>query len=167
MKKSFIFLQIIGILLLSGCVTTANHSGSLIGETSRRRMVILGEHMDRDVVIEYANKYNATTFYTPSRGGMADIVSSSLRGTLGPSSAMRGLMKNLESMNNTQGEWELIIPKLGYNYFLVTLRNMKNGALANTKCTVRLIGVPENNEIEEETKRVGGIFLTTEYENAK
>ncbi|MBL7130495.1 MAG: membrane lipoprotein lipid attachment site-containing protein [Candidatus Omnitrophica bacterium] len=162
MKRLLCFLFI--SLLLSGCATTSKYPGT-IGKTDIRKLVILGEHISQETAQQYANTFNARVFYSPSRGAIADSISNSLRGTIGPSSAMRHLIAELESMNNTSGHWELIVPKIGKRYFLVTLRNMEDKAVVNSAGEVYLPESPPNNQIDNEVKRVFGNSWHTKYQN--
>lgn len=160
MRKPKLILVWLIVLLLSGCVTTPSSTSGNLGRSQYRNVVILGEHVKSEIAKEYANKYNARVLYTPGRGFLSDAVSSSLRGTLGPSRAMRDIINELKSINNTEGEWILIIPSLAEKYFLVVLRNMEDGALLNANATICLVDEPSKNEaIESEVKRVsGGVF---------
>jgi hypothetical protein len=159
MKKRKLFTYLPIIFLLAGCVTTAK-SGLRIGTTEHRRLIILGEHIPDSTAKDYANKYNSLVYYTPSRGAIADSVSSSLRGTLGPSSAMRSLIEELKSINNTDGFWKLIVPKVAERYFLVTLKNMGDNSISNAKGEIILPESQKNQEIEMEIKRVtNGSFI--------
>lgn len=152
------------MVLLSGCATTPSSTSGNLGKSSYRNVVILGEHINRGIAQEYANKYNASVLYTPGRGFLSDTVSNSLRGTLGPSRAMRDLINELKSINNTEGDWTLIIPSLAEKYFLVVLRNMEDGALSNAKATVYLVDESSKNEaIETEVGRVSGGRFTIKY----
>ena len=141
------------IVFLSGCASVY-HEEALIGETSNRRMVVLREHVSVKVADDYAQKYNAIVFYTPPTGMIADLTDNSLRMTIGPTKAMKGLIHQLTSMNHRLGEWEIFVPEFAQNYFLVALRNVEDDALLNAKGTVYLIGVLENKAIEHEMKRI-------------
>ena len=79
--------------------------------------------------------------------------------TLGPSSAMKGLIQELKSTNRSGGTWTIIIPRLAEQYFLATLKNMENGVLSQARGTVRLIDSMGNTAIEQEVQRVSnGVF---------
>lgn len=161
MRKLILFFVLLGFII-EGCATTPASSGNL-GKAQYRTLVILGEHIDTNLVTQYAKKYNAPVYFTPGRGFIANSVSDSLRGTLGPSSAMKGLINDLKSINNTEGEWKLIIPSIAERYFLVTLKNMDDGALSNAKGTVYLIESSMNEAIETEIKRVSSGAFSVKY----
>lgn len=161
MKKTIPILTLL-VFMISGCATVPRSSGNL-GSGEYRTLIILGEHIDNNLATQYANKYNAPVYFSPSRGYIANAVSDSLRGTLGPSSAMKGLIKELKSINNTDGEWKLIIPGIAERYFLVTLRNMEDGTLSNVKGIVYLIESSGNEAIEKEIKRVSGESFSVKY----
>lgn len=147
-------------IVLAGCATTPSATSGTLGQRPYRNVVVLGEHQSRDLAQQYANTYNASVLYTPGRGVIADAVSTSIRGTLGPTRAMRDLIKDLESLNHTEGAWMLIVPSVAERYFLVTLRNMADGALSNAHATVWLPESAQNDALETEVARVsGGVFV--------
>lgn len=161
MKRFLCFLFI--SLLLSGCATTPSSTSGNLGKSQYRNVVILGEHINSEIAQQYADKYNASVLYTAGRGFLADAVSNSLRGTIGPSKSMRDLILELESMNHAYGEWVLIIPPSSENYFLVTLRNMEDGALKDADASVFLIKGVKNDAIESEIMRVSGSRFKIKY----
>ena len=155
---------ITGIFLLSGCATTPSATTGSLGKSQYRNVVILGEHINSEIGQQYADKYKARVLYPPGRGFLADAVSNSMRGTLGPSRAMRDIINELKSINNTEGEWTLVIPSLEEKYFLVVLRNMEDGAISNVKATVYLVDESSKNEaLEIEVKRVSGGSSSIKY----
>ncbi len=153
-NKLIIFISIAA--LLSGCATTPSSTSGNLGKSQYRNIVILGEHRSDKMASQYANKYNAIVLYNSGRGLLADAVSNSLRSTVGPSRAMRDVINELKSLNNTQGEWKLIIPSLAEKYFLVVLNNIEDGALSSAKITIYLIESSKNESIETDIKRVSG-----------
>ncbi len=154
MKRSLSFLFI--SLLLSGCATTPSLNSGTLGRSEIRNVAILGEHVSLETAQYTANKYNARVLYSRSRGGLADAVSSSLSGTMGPSRAMRDIINELKSINNSDGSWKLIIPSSVERYFLVTLRNMEDKAITNAQGQIILLESSANKEIEQEVVRVFG-----------
>lgn len=158
MKKLMVILVCLGLV---GCATVSNVAR--IGSTDARKLVVLGEHISGEAAKEYATKYDSLVFYSPSRGAIADAISSSLRGTLGPSSAMKHLIAELKSMNNTTGNWELVIPGIAGRYFLVTLKNMEDGDLSEANGTIYLIDCSDNEAIEAEIQRVSNGAFTVEF----
>jgi len=162
-KKQLKIVCLIGILLLSGCATTPSATSGNLGKSQYRNVVILGEHVSAEIAQEYANKYNAMVLYNPGRGFLADKVSNSLQRTIGPSRAMRDMINELKSLNNTEGEWKLIVPELAEKYFLVGLKNMEDGALSHAKATVHLIESSKNELIEIEVSRVSGGAFVIKY----
>ena len=162
-KRAHIFFYVITLLALFGCATTASKISGDLGKSPYKNVVILGEHISKDVAQKYAEKYNATVLYTTGRGFLSDAVSSTIRGTVGPSKAMRDLIVELKSINHTIGEWVLIIPPSAERYFLVTLRNMEDGALRDTNALVFLIKGEKDNNIETELMRVSENKLKVKY----
>src|SRR3989338_5840405 len=108
--------------VLAGCSIAA--SSGQMGKSVHRRFVVL-DRATGDEARQYARKYDSSVLFTESRGGIADAVTKGLTATLGPSSAMKGLMNELRSLSNTSGEWEIIVPAAIERYFLVTLRNIE------------------------------------------
>ena len=154
--RAYLIFGTMCLLILCGCATTASRANGIMGEGSYRRVVILGEHYNYDTATQYANKYNAKVLYTASRGFLANSVSNSLRGVIGPTRSMRDLILELESMNYTDGEWVLIIPSSSEHYFLITLRNIDSDSLQDTDAVVYLTKGVKNNAIESELARVSG-----------
>lgn len=138
---------------LAGCSIAA--SSGQMGKSEYRRFVVL-DRATGDEAMQYAGKYDASVLFTESRSGIADAVTKGLTATLGPSSAMKGLMNELRSISNTLGEWEIIVPGVTERYFLVTLRNMEDNAVSNVSGKVRLVDSIENSEIDKEVSRVFG-----------
>jgi len=126
-------------------------------------LVILGEHIYPGVAQQYADKYQAQVYYSASHGPIADAVSSSLRGAVGPSSGMKQLIEELKSMNNTNGEWKLIIPQAAERYFLIILRNINTGTLSNAVGKVCLVESSQNKDVEQEVQRVTNGAFSVEY----
>lgn len=151
--------QIIQVLmvsfLISGCATTPSRSVGTLGKSEYKNVVILGEGVSQENARQYANKYNAKVLYKQGRGFLTDAVSHSMR-TLGPSRAMLDLIKELESLSNTQGTWKLIIPVSAERYFLVTLRNMGDSVVTNAHGQIILLGSSTNEEISNEVARIFG-----------
>jgi hypothetical protein len=160
--KRFFYLGLIGCLLLAGCSMAA--SEGKIGKTEHRRVVVLGEYAGDALAKKYANQYSAVVFYSPDRGALSGATLKALTATLGPSSFMRRLMNEFRSMGNTSGEWEVIIPARTERYFLVTLRNMEDGAVANADGKIILPESSENTEIEKEVARVFGSSFSVMYQ---
>ena len=155
MKKQIMRMLMVSVLI-SGCATTPSPGSGTLGKSGYKNVVILGEHVNRETAQHYANKYNARVLYTSGRGFLANAVSNSLRGTLGPSRAMRDVIEELESINNTGGIWKLIIPSSAERYFLVVLRNMEDNAIVNTHGQIILPESSANEEIDQEVARVFG-----------
>lgn len=162
-KKACIISCIISLVVLCGCATTAFKTSGNLGKGAYRHVVILGEHYSNDVAAQYADKYNATVLYTAGRGFLANAVSSSLRGAIGPSRSMRDLILELESMNHTAGEWVLIVPPSSESYFFVTLQNMDDDALRDADASVFLIKSVKNKGIESEMMRISGAHFKVKY----
>jgi hypothetical protein len=145
---------------LLGCATTASIKSGDLGKSPNRNVVILGEHISPEVAQQYANEYTARVLFSPGRNLLSDAVSDSLRSVIGPSRAMRDLIIELKSLNNTSGEWLLIIPRYSERYFLVLLRNMEDNALSSAKGIVHLESDEKNLPLDTEVKRVsGGSFI--------
>ena len=151
------------MVLLAGCATTPSPTSGALGQSPYRTVVILGEHRDRELAQHYADTYNARVLYTPGHDLIADAVSTSMRGTLGPTRAMRDLIEDLESLNHIGGAWTLIVPSVAERYFLVALRNMADGALSNAHATVWLPESAQNDAITTEVERVSGGAFTMRY----
>lgn len=161
MRKRRIGVGIVGLLMAAGCATS---SGTL-GSRSERTVVILGEHQEKALAHQYAQQYGAIVWYTPRRGALADVVSSSLRATVGPSSAMKSLINELKTLNGTSGAWTIIVPGMAERYFLVTLRNMEDGALAQTSGRIQLVDSEVHADLEQEVRRVSYGALTVHYQD--
>lgn len=159
-----ILFYILVIFFLSGCATTSSSTSGNLGKSHYRNVVILGEHVGfSDIDKQYSEKYNAIVLYTRGRGMFSDGVSKAITGTFGPSKAMRDVINELKSINYTEGEWKLIIPQMAERYFLVTLRNMEDGSLANVNGAIYLIDSQGNEPIEQEAKRVSHGSLAVRY----
>ncbi len=157
MNKNFLCYSIFLVsILLSGCATTPSPGSGKLGTSGYKSVVILGENVNSETAKHYANKYNAKVLYKPGRGFLADAVSNSIRGTLGPSRAMMDLIRELKSINNTEGAWKLIISSSAERYFLVTLRNMDDNAVGNAHGKIILLESSADKEIEQEVARVFG-----------
>ena len=156
MSRRFVYYLIVAIFLSSliGCVTTPSLNSGTLGKSGYKNVVILGENVNVETAKYYANKYNARVLYKQGRGFLIDAVSNSLQGTIGPSRAMRDVINELKSINNTGGTWKLIIPSLAGRYFLVTLRNMDDNVIANAHGQIILLEYSINKEIEQEVARV-------------
>lgn len=164
MKKSYLVWFII-CLALSGCSIAA--SEGTIGRSEHSRFIVLGESVNKEEVQQYANQYNAVVFFTPSRGMLAGAVTRGLTSTLGPSSAMKGLMNEFRSMSNSLKDWEVIIPKRTERYLLITLRNMEDNAVVNAEGKIILPESSVNGEIEKEVARVFGNTFEVNYDKKR
>lgn len=153
--RPVVYLIFLSTYLLSGCATTPSRAYGTLGKSAYRNVVILGENLTQETATQYANKYNARVLYKKSRGFLTDAVNNSMR-ALGPSRAMRDLIKELESLSNTQGAWMLFIPASAKRYFLLTLRNMDDSAVTNAHGQIILVGSSANEEISREVDRIFG-----------
>jgi hypothetical protein len=159
MKRTLIFLIII---LLVGCATVPS-GGAKIGQNDIRQVVILGEYASPEVANNYANQYNALVFYTKSRGSGSDAVSSGMSSIFGPSRSMKMIIQQLESISNTQGDWQFIIPEDREGYFLEVLKNMNDNSIYNCNGKVYLLSKKKNKKIEMELIRVTNGALEVDY----
>ena len=160
-----IFHLLCFVLALAGCATTASIKRGDLGESPYRNVVILGEHVSNTIAQQYANEYNARVLYSvPTSNFLSDAVSSSVRGVIGPSRAMRDLILELRSINNTSGDWAFIIPRTVERYFLVTLRNMEDSAIMNAHGKIVLPEFSDNRALELEVARVFGDEFKVVYE---
>ncbi len=162
MKARFLFVLI--PFIVSGCITPPGASGNL-GFRQERRVVIVGEKVSEDIAVYYQRRYDAMVWYTPSRGFVKDSAQVMFKG-FGPSKAMRSLINELESINQTVGRWEIIVPKIGERYFLATLKDMKTGSLAQARGNIVLIDSKGNKDIEAQVSRVtnGSFFVSYEFQ---
>ena len=155
MTKEIMQILIIFFTII-GCSTVSSPSSGNFGDSGYKNVVILGENVNSETAEYYANKYNARVLYKPGRGFLADVVNNSLRGTIGPSRAMKDVINELKNMNNTEGTWRLIIPSSAERYFLVTLRNMDDNAVANAHGQIIFPEFKINKKMEKEIFRVFG-----------
>lgn len=149
MIKKFVLL--LSCFALIGCAV----SQGVLGTSDIRRVVVLGEHVDKNIVHACAEKYDAAVFYSLSSGPIANLTSKALSSTAGPSGFMRRLMNEFRSISNTSGNWEFIVPNQAERYFLVTLRNMEDNAVTNARGTIYF---PESNVNEAITREVARVF---------
>ncbi|MDE2027435.1 MAG: hypothetical protein KGK03_02295 [Candidatus Omnitrophica bacterium] len=162
MARIFYWL-FLSLSLFSGCITAPGVNGTL-GYSQERRVVIVGEKVSPSIAAFYQRKYNAPVWFTPTRGLLKDSAEVVLKG-FGPSQAMRSLINELESINYTTGRWEIIVPGLAEGYFLDTLKNMGDGALAHARGDFVLIDSNGNKEVEAQVARVTNesFFVTYEF----
>jgi len=69
---------------------------------------------------------------------------------------MKELILELQGINDTEEEWEFIIPGIAEEFFFVTLKNMDNDSLSKVKGTVYLPDSSKNDSIEPAIQRVSG-----------
>ena len=163
-NKTRAIFSIVALVFLCGCATTASKTSGNLDKSAYRNVVILGEHYSKDVAPQYANKYDARVLYSMSTQNFAsNAISNAVRGVIGPSRAMRDLILELKSINHTTGEWLLMIPPSTERYFLVTLRNMEDGALKDADASIFLIKGVKNDTIESEIIRVSGGRFKVRY----
>lgn len=152
------------LLSLSACAPKSQVRG-MLGFSDNRRIVIVGEHVDKSIAAFYQHKYEAMVWFTPSKGMMGNAAAGFLNG-IGPSHPMQVLIAELKSINYTIGRWEIIVPKIAESYFLATLKNMENSSIAKARGMVVLIDSKGNKEIEEQVNRVGNgnFFVVYEFQ---
>ncbi len=167
MNRQLFFKFFIGLSILSGCAQPPATTGSL-GFEDKRRVVIVGENIEKEIAIFYQKKYDALVWFTPYEGKVAKVTNNFLQSGLGPSVAMRSLINELNSINYTFGRWEMVIPKISENYTLATLKNMPDHAIAKARGMFILIDSSGNAAFEKEVKRVsdGSFFVTYEFQKS-
>ncbi len=141
--KNFIF----SILIFAGCSTmsVSSHSADRLNTWGTHRYLILGDGASEELAKAMANEFNAHVVYSPSRGGLADLVKKGITKTMGPSRAMNMVMNDLRTMAQSGEKWELLIVDRAANYFLTILRNMQNEELSSFRGTVILSNKFQNN----------------------
>jgi hypothetical protein len=149
---------------LGGC--TPPGMGGSLGYSPERRVVIVGENVPQDIALYYQRKYDAMVWYTPPKGMVKDSEQVIFKG-FGPSVAMRSLINELESINYTVGNWEIIVPGITEGYFLETLKNMSSGSLSHARGDFVLIDSKGNKDIEAQALRLGGGNFFVSYEFQK
>ena len=150
------------VFLFLGCGRVPTTQGAL-GYSDGRRVIIVGEHVDRAIAYYYQKKYEAPVWFTPSEGKLADTANKIIdKVNLAPSGAMQGLINELKSINYTVGRWEFIVPAVGEAYFVATLSHMGTGALAKARGVVVLPESTGSPTLERQLRRVtGGNFYVT------
>ena len=151
-------------MMLSGCITGPGASGDL-GYSQDRRVVIVGENVAQDIAVYYQRRYDAMVWFTPTQGMVKDSEHEILKG-FGPSVAMRSLINELKSINYSVGRWEIIVPKVGEDYFLATLKEMATSSLAQARGNIVLIDSKGNKEMEAQVARVtnNNFFVSYEFQ---
>ena len=152
--------------LLTSCANPPKTTASL-GYEDSRRVVIVGENVKPVIAKYYEKKYNSLVWFTPYEGIFVNKANNFLQSGIGPSVAMRSLIKELKSINQTVGQWEIIVPKIAENYFLATLKQMDDHSLSKARGVVVLVDSKENVEIENQLKRVTDdyFFVTNDTQN--
>ena len=161
-----IFLIFVAVALIGpGCAQPPLTTGSL-GYESSRRVVVVGENVNKEIAAYYHKKYEALVWFTPYEGRFAHNAVNFFESGLGPSMAMRSLINELKSINYTVGRWEIIVPKIAERYFLSTLKYMKTEELSKARGIVVLIDSSGNPDMEAEVARVtaGNFFVTYEFQ---
>ena len=151
------------ILLVTGCTRVPMTTGSL-GYEDSRRVIIVGENADPNIAGYYQKKYDALVWFTPYEGQFVNKANNFLQSGLGPSVAMRSLIKELRSINYSVGQWEIFVPGMAENYFLTTLKNMEDRCLSKARGMIILLDSKGNKDIEDQLKRVtdGNFFVNYE-----
>lgn len=163
---SRVFLCALSVFALTvgGCASAPIVSGTL-GYSQDRRVVIVGENVAQDIAVYYQRRYDAMVWFTPPEGMLKHSTQAILKG-IGPSTAMRSLINELQSINQTMGRWEIIIPGIAEKYFLVTLKEMQDGALSHARGNFVLIDSQGNKDVETQVARVtnNSFFVTYEFQ---
>ena len=122
--------------------------------------------MEPAIAAYYQKEYQSPVWFTAYKGKIANAADNLFQSGLGSSVAMRGLIKELNSLNYTVGRWEIIIPKIAEGYFLATLKVMAKDQLSKSRGMVVLIDSSGNGEMEKEVQRVtgGNFFVTYEFQ---
>ncbi len=161
MRIHYVILSLLFVLV--GCAAPPETTGSL-GYENSRRVVIVGENVDPNLAVYYEKKYDALVWFTPYKGRLVKNTDNFFQSGLGPSVAMRSLIRELESINYSLGEWQIIIPKIAEDYFLAALKNMKDHSLSKARGLVVLIDSTSNKDIEAQLKRVTDDNFFVSYE---
>ncbi len=147
------------VMLASACAMSIPTRGHL-GYGDGRRAVIVGENVEGSIALYYQRKYDAYVWFTPYEGKVANAANNLFQSGLGPSTAIHGLIVELQSINDTVGRWEIIVPKDGERYLLTALKNMKSGSLSKARGTVVMLDSRGSSAMEHELERVtGGTFF--------
>ncbi len=124
--------------------------GERICDMKFRKVVILGEGITNQVAFQYATSYRAVVWHKEATSA----------GIKEPGPAMKELILELQGINDTEEEWEFIIPGIAEEFFFVTLKNMDNDSLSRAKGTVYLPDSSKNDSIEAAVQRVSnGSFV--------
>ena len=155
----------LGIIILGAGCAPAPFNGGHLGFSDSRRVVIVGENVQASLAEYYQREYDCPVWFTPFEGKVANATNNLLESGLGPSRAIRALIKELYSINYTVGRWEIIVPKIAEKYFLKALKNMQTSSLGKARGMVVLIDSSGFPEMEQEVKRVtdGFFFVTYEF----
>ncbi len=161
MPRIFLIL----VLLFAGCAQPPLTTGSL-GYEDARTVTIIGENVEPALAVYYQKKYGGAVWFTPYEGKLSKVTHNFLQSGIGPSVAMRGLARELKSINYTVGRWQIVVPKIAENYFLSTLKTMKAGELSKARGMVILIDSSSNPNLEKEVERTtgGSFFITYEFQ---
>ena len=155
-------LSIMLMLSLVGCAKPPLTTGSL-GFEDARRVIIVGENVDPNLAVYYQHKYDGLVWFTPYEGKFLNKTNNFLQSGLGPSVAMRSLIRELKSINYTIGQWEILVPATAENYFLATLKNMNDHELSKARGLVILLDSKGNKDIELQLKRVSDSNFFVNY----
>ncbi len=161
----FSTIFVLTALTLAGCAQPPMTTGTL-GYEDKRRVIVVGENIRPEIAVYYQKKYDALVWFTPYEGAIANKANNFFQSGLGPSVAMRSLIRELESINQTFGRWEIIVPKIAEGYFLSALKNMPDKKLAKARGLVVLIDSNGSPAMEAEVTRVtdGNFFVTYEFQ---
>jgi hypothetical protein len=152
-------------LFLSGCVTAPPSTTGSLGFEDSRRVVIVGENVNPHIAGYYQKKYDALVWFTPYQGKFVNKATNFLQNGFGSSVALKSLINELKSINHTVGKWEIIVPGIAENYFLVALKKMEDHSLSKARGIVVLIDSKNNKEMEDQLWRVtdGNFFVSYEF----
>lgn len=153
------------MLSLSACAGPLPTKGTL-GYSEERKVVIVGENVDKAIAAYYQKKYDALVWFTSYQGEVGNFANNVVESGLGPSKPMRALINQLLSINQTIGRWEIYIPKIAEKYFLITLKHMERGSLAKARGAIILLDAAYAPEVQREVHRVtqGSFFVEFETE---
>ena len=165
LKLNAMCVMMIALLFCPGCAPMPNIQAQL-GYSESRRFVVVGENVEASLARYYQRKYECPVWFTPYRGGFSNATTNFLESGIGPSRAMRLLIKELKSINDTVGRWEIIIPKIAEKYFFNALKSMPKSALSKARGMVVLIDSSGFPDMEREVERVsdGSFFVTYEFQ---
>jgi hypothetical protein len=164
MRNLLLLLALVSFMS-SGCQPAPAFRGQL-GFSDARRLVVIGENVRPDIVAFYEKEYSALVWSTPYEGKMSSAATKFVNSVIGPTAAMRSLIAQLKSINDTVGRWEIIVPKIGEKYFLTALKHMHTGGLARARGMVVLLDSSGMPEMEREVQRVtdGNFFVAYEFQ---